>query len=78
MFQGPSEAPQSELEVKGTSKEFDLGSFIEKIKAFRTFGQIQSMLMGVSFSLFICHNGHKYQGSRSSESQLRHLGPKWL
>ena len=33
------------------------------------------MLMGISFSLLICHKGHKYQGSRSSESQLRHLGP---
>ena len=31
MFQGPSEAPQSWLEVEETSKEFDLGSFIEKI-----------------------------------------------
>ena len=30
MFQGPTEAPQSELEVKGTSKEFDLGSFVKK------------------------------------------------
>ena len=42
MFQGPSEAPQSELEVKGTSKEFYLGSFVKKnqLKGFRTFGQI--------------------------------------
>ena len=31
------------------------------------------MLMGVSFSLLICHNGRKYQGSRSSHSQLRHV-----
>ena len=41
MFQGPTEAPQSELEVKGTSKEFD-SKFYRKdqLKAFRTFGQI--------------------------------------
>ena len=32
----------------------------------------------LSFSLLICHNGHIYQGSSSSESQLRHLGPSWL
>ena len=31
MFQGPSEAPQSQLEIKRTSKEFYLGSFIQKI-----------------------------------------------
>ena len=49
MFQGPSEAPQSELEVKGTLTEFDLRSFVQKnqSKGFRTSGQIQSMLMGV-------------------------------
>ena len=37
-----------------------------------------SITCGWSFSLLICHNRHKYQGSRSSESQLRHLGPNWL
>ena len=31
MFQGPSEAPQSWLEVKGALKEFDSVSFIKKI-----------------------------------------------
>ena len=42
MFQGPPEAPQSQLKVKGTSKEFNLESFIQKnqLKGFRTFGQI--------------------------------------
>ena len=41
MFQGPSEATQSYLEVKRMSKEFDLGSFEKnQSKGFRTFSQI--------------------------------------
>ena len=83
---GAPEAHQSYLDVKGTSTEFDIGSFVQKkkkksinqLKRFRTFGQIWLMLMVVSFSLFIRHNGHIYQGSPSSESQLCHLGPSWL
>ena len=45
----------------------------DQLKAFRTLGLIKSVSMRVCFSLLTCHNAHKYQGSRSSESQLRPL-----
>ena len=70
LFQGPFEASQSQLGVKKTSSEFDLGSFVENIKrgsntkSDRIIRQCETMVIhfanggGWSLSLLICYSEH--------------------